>query len=254
MTNERRGLWVACAWAMAALLLTCTTGNAAARLVLCAPLALYLPGYAILKALRAARRTQAEWQAFAVALSLAVVILGGFVLNTLNALTPQGWACWLTIITAAACGTAMRQGPSAPQTPIVSVRSTFSLAHYALFGVAAAIAGGAYGFAAQDVASFHEFHYTEFWMLPPDTLHVGAVSVGTRNDEGRPMDYDIELALDGQILASWQLVAVQSGETVVRNAAINAEHGKVAARLYKSGDRGSVYREVSAYLGADGAP
>src|SRR3712207_4372849 len=113
-------LTLAALWAgasLGAVLLLPTDGAVAtaARVAACLPAATYWQGHALLRALGLAGRSSLEWHAFAVALSLASLMAGGFLLNSLGALDPAGWACWVACVTwLSALVGLFRHTPAAP--------------------------------------------------------------------------------------------------------------------------------------------
>src|SRR4051794_40712130 len=99
MAGEHRDLVVVCLWAIAAPVVVFLTDGVALRLLVCAPLALFLPGYAFLRALGLRNVRPLEWHALAVGWSVAVLIFGGLALNGIGGLVPIGWAAWLSAAT-----------------------------------------------------------------------------------------------------------------------------------------------------------
>lgn len=227
------------------------------RAAACLPLALYWPGVAFLHAVGRPRDASLEWEAMAVMASVALLVPGGLLLNRLGMLGALGWAGWLTGVTGALLAASLLRpapgraaprpgGPRAFPKPLV----------LGGFLLALGLAGGAAVIAIDDGLHWREFRFTEFWMLPDVPEQPGAVLIGARNAEARPMVYAIAVMQDGLPIASWRGIALEPGASATRDLPLVVRPGtpsRVEAWLFDSDSPGTVYRKVWLNIGAPGA-
>jgi uncharacterized membrane protein len=252
MAGEHRDLVVVCLWAAAAPVVVSLTDGVALRLLACAPLALFLPGYALLRALGLRNIRPLEWHVLAVGSSVAVLIFGGLALNGVGWLVPIGWAAWLSAATVIASLAAVLRGTPAPASSLSAVSKPFELRHYATIAAAVLVTAGAFGLVIWDGENYRQFRYTAFWMLPEDPARPSVLTVGATNAEGEPTTYDVELKLGGRTLAVWRSISLRANESFTREivvAPLLQRRQKVEAWLFKSADRNLVYRKASVYVG-----
>jgi uncharacterized membrane protein len=238
-----------CLWAAMALVAVGLTDNVALRAIACAPLILLLPGYALLRALGFAAKSAPEWYTLGVGLSIAIAVISGFVLNAAHLLTPLGWAAWLNLVIATASFAAVIRGTAAPSALLArQTLGGLTFGHVTLIGVAALVAAGAFAIVVADEHSYRQFHYTEFWMLPGGPERPNTITIGVKNAESGPSDYDIEVMLDGRTFAVWRSLPLDPGHSLTKEIAVPLPSGraqKAEAWLFKSGNRNLVYRKVS---------
>lgn len=253
MSGRRIGLLVAIAWAITGGLLICKTDTLVVRTIAAVPLAVFLPGYASLAALGFAGRSVQERWTLAVALSISELVLGGLLLNRLHRLVPAGWAILLgTLIVVTALLGLRRCGAALPAEPRGVRRPRFGLAHSALLVVSAVIVVAAFGLRVWDTASFDQFRYTAFWMLPDNPTQPGILTIGARNNEGKPMDYEVVVTIGRRLLATWESVRLLPGQTFVRQIAVAVPPGRIEeaeARLFRSQHPSVLYRKVWVRVG-----
>ncbi|MER9801133.1 DUF1616 domain-containing protein [Mesorhizobium sp. M0142] len=202
-------------------------------------------GHTVLRAIGIRTTSALQHLVYAVGASLAAGIAGGFALNAAGFLTPLGWALWFWALTATAALVAAgrRDTPDLPAWPApVRVR----LWQGAGLILAVLVATGAYALAVQDAATYREFKYTEFWLLPSASGESGRITVGIRSAETRAQRFDLEISLDGQPFAVFRLLTVTPGETWAREIPVPvlATPQKAEARLYRPEDN-RLYRRVS---------
>jgi hypothetical protein len=180
--------------------------------------------------------------------SLAVVVVGGFVLNILDLLTPTGWALWLLAVVLSCSYVAGRRHET-PGLPRWSWPSGLERRHAAAFALAASLTTGAYALAVWDETSQQQFKYTEFWMLPSPSD--GSLSVGIRSKEDTKQRFDVEVAVDGRPFAVFRPIEIAPGELWTREIPVPQRTGaqKAEARLYRLDDM-RLYRRVSALVPA----
>ncbi|MDN5001388.1 hypothetical protein ACFQZO_10885 [Bradyrhizobium sp. GCM10027634] len=183
--------------------------------------------------------------AYAVGASLAVGVAGGFALNATHFLTPLGWALWFWVVTAGTSLVAFRHRdiPDLPAWPGALPVRTWQIAAIAF---AMLLATGAYALAIRDEATYRQFSYTEFWMLPSVGDRPGQLTVGVRSAETRTQRFDLEITIDGRLFAVFPSLSIAPGETWTRQipAPISATSQRAEGRLYRPDDN-RLYRSVS---------
>jgi len=207
------------------------------------PLALALPGYALIAAgAPSGALGPAEHLTFSVGGSIAVSVLGGFALNlTPWGLRPDSWALLLGGLTLAACAVALlRRQAIAPAPAAAWVR--LRLRDIGLFGLAALVAAGAFVVAIDGAAQLPAQGFTQLWMLPADD----GVRIGVQNLDSQTMRYTVELAVGGQVMRRWESIELQRNARWETAEPFQARAGApVEARLYRFDDPKNIYRQVA---------
>ncbi|MGX5800350.1 hypothetical protein ACWGS9_03815 [Bradyrhizobium sp. Arg314] len=215
------------------------------RTALGAPMVFLVSGHTVLRAIGVRTTSVLQHLVYAVGANLAAGIAGGFALNAAGSLTPLGWALWFCAVTAAAALVAAvrRDTPDLPAWPAVA---RIRLWQGVALIVALLVATGAYALAVRDEATYREFKYTEFWLLPSASDGSGRITVGIRSAETQAQRFDVEITLDGQPLAVFRSVAVAPGDTWAREVPVPAlaTRQRAEARLYRPEDN-RLYRSVS---------
>jgi uncharacterized membrane protein len=157
-------------------------------------LVLVLPGYAITAAIFPDRAPEVPQRLlFTVAISLAVTILGGYLLN----LTPRGlqtgtWAVLLSSVTVAGGAVALvRRLGYATRTSTGSTAPPVNLggSRWLLLGLAAVIAAGALWIAQIGATAASTARFTQLWILPGgEPGKYAEVHIGLSNQEGRSVE------------------------------------------------------------------
>jgi hypothetical protein len=244
---DHRDLWAACLWVTASAISVSISDSTLIRGFLSVPTILFVSGHPLV---RAGVRTSSifEHVIFAIGASLALGVLGGFVLNSVGMLTPSGWAGWYLLVTSAGAliAATRRDVPdrlSWPRLPGLQPR------HIAAFALAALLATGSYAVAVRDESSQRQFKYTELWLLP--SANGGELTVGIKSAEAGPERFDLEISFDGRPFSAFRSFAISPGELWTRE--IPAPQGtalkKAEARLYRLKDM-RLYRRVSALVPA----
>jgi uncharacterized membrane protein len=243
MIERNRDLLVVGALALAALGLGLSGVNQPAlRLLLGLPLALFLPGYALAAALVPGSPGWAERLAQSLGLSLALTVLGGFVLNALpGGLQPTSWLVLLAGVTLAGALAAIvrrRGASSVAHTPVrVGPMAAIALA-VALLGAVGAVGVARSGADGQAASGF-----TQLWMQPDET---GAVVIGVRSMEPAPVAYTVRLESGGALLQEWPAVQLAPGETWETAASWAVPSGAtLEAALYRADQPDAAYRQVT---------
>jgi uncharacterized membrane protein len=170
-------------------------------LLLLAPVAFFLTGYAILLAAFVAEPQpwpRALW--ISLALSLSVLALLPLPLNYLGGLTAASWAIALALVVAVACAVAAARRPSdwsggapVPRPPRPSI-----LAALLALGALALVAG-AVVLSQTTVANGDAEGFTELWMkaVPPAGGEVAKVRIGVGNQEQHYTTYEVRAKFVG---------------------------------------------------------
>lgn len=238
--------WLAAVWLPSGILRTAIT----------LPFALWLPGYALLRALHQPLLFEIEGFCFTVGASLSAIIAAGFVLNTEHALTPFGWASILMAIivvpTIFEAFAASGSKSASPPEPSLTPAPDWQLPHWtapAFISILASvlITGIALAASSEGITRFREFKYTEFWVAPDHAGRNDTLRVGIRNMEGEPSVYDLELRLGDKMVSQISSIALSDGEALVTPFTLpyDGKTGKRAeALLYRSGDHRNLYRQT----------
>jgi hypothetical protein len=219
-------------------------------LIFAVPLALFLPGYAIAAAAFARRKL--SWPQvllLSIALSLAVLVLGGLVLNYTGGIHPLSWALLLLLVVFAACRVAAvrRDGADgAPHWPRLRLRRL----ELAMLGGAIAATAVALVLASSAVPANDAVGYTQLWILPKADSHGSKAEVGVRSQQQTSVDFDLRVRIGAQrlIRRSFRLAP---GETrLVRLRAPTGSSGgvPVVATLLRHNRPFKVYRRVKGSL------
>jgi uncharacterized membrane protein len=212
------------------------------------PLVLYLPGHAILRAAGPRSLTGFDRVLFAFALSLVIVIIGGFLLHMIGFMTPAAWAVYL--ISAISIAWASAKKPK-ERPPSENRWATLTAADGVMLASAAFLAIGALMIDRREATAHSEFKYSEFWIVPQNAQAPNPLTIGIRNKEGKPSTYEVEFMVDGQI-SGRTAVRLQPDEVWTSEIDVGVKAGRVErveAWLFKDGDHRTVYRRVWADIG-----
>jgi hypothetical protein len=242
------------------------------RAVLVLPLVLFLPGYVLVAALfpgRGAGLRVEERALLSIGLSLALVALGGLLLNqTPWGLQTDSWAALLGLFTLGAAAVAVlrpprpapgggpagdaEEGPAPLRyLPPAGVRPSLAFAGAAAI-LAGAVAIAHQGAQAQRTAS----GFTQLWLVPSASAGAGgagAMRLGVRSAEPRPATYSLRVTVDGVQTESWPAIVLAPGQTWETNVAPLPE-GAVEALLTRADAPQQVYRRVTLASGRGPGP
>jgi uncharacterized membrane protein len=225
----------------------------AVRLLFAAPLALFLPGYAIAAAcFSPGSLDRPRFLLASLALSLSTLALGGLVLNYMpGGIRPLSWALLLVLVTAAGCWVAAQRWP-ARKRPLRASRPSWpkpAAAALLLGGLAAAVA--ALVLSATTVPADDVVGYTELWALPAGGAESREVEVGVRSEEQETVPYDLLIQVDRRPLVRREF-SLEPGETrIVRlrtEPFLNGTPIPVAAALLRQNQTDKIYRRVRSWL------
>jgi uncharacterized membrane protein len=224
------------------------------RVVAALPLALYLPGFALVAAtfdgeeLASLKRLTIE-----VAASLIVLVLAAFVLNIFPfGLTTASWAVLLALFVVIGCLWAARgRGPQErPRRPLFGSITRPSTRSAVLVGAAILIGAAAVALAQKPLPAKHAEGYTALWMLPTDSDEE-AVVVGVQSNEQDPASYRLEVAAGGKSQSQTYRVKLDPGEerTFEVKVPLRATgRTRVVASLHRERRSDRLFRRVTRWL------
>jgi uncharacterized membrane protein len=223
----------------------------AVSLMLALPLVLVLPGYALVEAL--GRRRPLDFAPRLVlvpALSIAADVLLGLVLNLSPfAITNRSWAVGLASVVCVACLVAHLHRRPRAALPPVSRRLRLRLADVAALVAAAVVVAVAVALARTPLSAERAQGYALLWLAPARGART--VSVGIQSGELRPADYRVVVTAGPRVVYSREGLRLAPGQRALLRVRLpdtpSARSTRVAARLYRSGDR-HVYRHAQVEL------
>ena len=219
----------------------------ALSLLFAAPLVLLAPGYAIVAATFARRNL--GWQRTALlslALSLATLVIGAFVLNyTPGGIRDFSWAILLPLVTIACCRAAALRRPKSggPALP----RPSIGRRDAAFVGGGIVLAVAALVLAMTTLPADNARGYTELWVTPGRS----SAEVGVGSEEQYETSYVLRTRLGGGAPLVRRFTLRPGEEQTIRLGTTPSSSGApvpVEARLSRAGHPDQVYRQVSASI------
>jgi hypothetical protein len=214
-------------------------------LLLGLPLALLLPGYALIAAgAPGATLGPAERLTFSLGGSIALSVLGGFALNgTPWGLQAASWALLLGGLTLLACTIAFIRRRSITLDATAQGQARLRLQDAGLFGLAALVAAGAFALAIGGAAQPPAEGFTQLWMLP----NGDSLRIGVQNMQARPMRYAAELMVGQRVVRRWDAVELPDGARwdTIEPLPAHTSGAAIELRLYRLDDPKTVYRRVT---------
>jgi uncharacterized membrane protein len=214
-----------------------------------APLALFLPGYALTAAAFGSRLPPLpQLVVLSIGLSLATLVVGALALNYVPG--GIGEASWALLLVAVVLGGAVvaarrRQGPAdLPRRPSRLLLGRPDTLYLAGALVVAAIA---MGLGWTTLPAENAIGYTQLWMLPSEDGQ--GVRVGVVSQEKEATEYGLQLRSGNGAAPVTTRVALVPGEEHVFNVPVEAAPGgkpvPVVALLYREDEPLVVYRRVT---------
>jgi uncharacterized membrane protein len=233
------------------------------RMALAAPLVLVLPGYALVTATFPPRTLGTpERLALSIGASIALAVLGAFVLNWLPwGLQTATWTvllAGLTLLASAVAHSCRRKLPAmfvpkshTPKSPANWRPVQLRLRDGALLLVAVALVVWAASLSREGAAQQHQAGFTQLWALPGDSA-TQEVRLGIQCEESTPVTYLLRVEMGGQVLQEWSPLELQPGERweadgVVLPAADASGTTPVQAVLYRLDQPDIAYRRVTVW-------
>lgn len=228
----------------------------AISLLFLAPLALFATGYSIVAAAFARHRLdRPRLLVLSFALSLAVLALGGLVLNYLGGIHAGSWAILLLLVVIGFCrGAAMRRDRPPERLRLRLPKPGVAKLGLALGGLAAVVA--ALVLASATLPAKSAIGYTELWIVPVPESEGSEAVVGVKSEEQQTTEYDFGVRIGKQLIKR-EFVLTPGEETTVRIGPPVAPAGStvsVVATLLLNSDPSYVYRRVQSTLTTPGVP
>lgn len=237
--------------ALVAMLITrLGVSNVVLRTAVALPLLFFIPGYAATVALFPRDLPEIQ-ERFLISLgmSLAIVILGGLLLNlTTGGVRTELWTLWLGGVTLVACLTALLRRPKQP----ISARRRLNFAIpfdqgvfiiLVTLGVIVAM-----GIATSSAQQQKPSNFTQLWILPVDGENSGTIRLGVTNMESVTIRYRLKLGSGSHVLREWQSIDLAPGEiweTTVSVPGNSFYTHTIEATLYRLDSPSVVYRWVA---------
>jgi uncharacterized membrane protein len=243
------------------------------------PLVFVIPGYAVVEALFVDSPDQGvsfirrpELKTFhpfngsdrlilSLGLSLAMVIITGFVLNMLPmGLEQTTWTISLTLLTALLSFIALYRRQKVKKklyianvTEVVASRFRISFYEYILFLLAIVIVISSVWYSLISAQQQQQQSaFTQFWMVPSKQGHNScAMLIGMQSFETAPVTYDVVVTANGVTISSWPAVVLTPQSQWYQSVALqpgNTNTLYVEAKLYRTDKPRIVYRNVHTTL------
>jgi hypothetical protein len=245
-----RVVWAAVLCAAAALLLPFS----GISLVFAVPLALFLPGYAIVAATFAKRDLSPPYfLVLSVALSLSTLALGALVLDYMpGGIRAASWTILLLLIVVGCCRlAALRRARGHPGPSVTLPRPGRTGAALLLAGLALTVASVV--LANTSLPADDAVGYTQLWILPQAEAGTAAFEVGVASEEQRRGGYDMRINVGDERVVR-RSFALRPGETKlvrVREPSLAAgRSAPVVATLVRHNRPFNVYRRVKTWITA----
>lgn len=250
-------------WAVILIALAFTSfGETALLTILALPFVLVLPGYTLLAAAFPRRSPGViDTILYSIGLSLAIVILGGLLLNfTPFGLEARSWSVLLGgfVISASIVAYLRRRGaePSSERQAFAGRSLAIGTPRsWLLYGLAATIAAGS--IVATTISANQQESaqgYTVLWILPSDSAgQEREVILGVNNRRSTTTSYILVVSVNGKEAHRWKTITLQPDQHWESTLALPSVRGvsgeRVEAALYRSNVPSAPYRHVTLWLG-----
>ena len=233
-----------------AIVLAAESGLALASLLV-VPVVLYLPGHVLLARLRPDDCFDLERLLLAFGLSVALIMVAGFLLEMFGWITPIAWGIFFISTAAIAWATGARKSWGGGAAGLLKqIELQVSSRDVVIVSAAVSLIICAFIIDYRAASTHTEFKFTEFWITHRRAPN--ALTIGIRNDEDQPTTYEVELIQHGQLTGRWLDISLKPGETWTTdwNATFKPNQiQRVEAWLFKNDNQRSVYRRVWADIG-----
>lgn len=225
-------------------------------LLFAAPLALAMPGYAIVSATFARRRLdRPRFAVLSIALSLAILALGSLVLNYApGGIRGVSWAVLLLLVVLGCARAAALRRDGQPATlrgPRIRLSGVeLGMAAGAIAAVVAALALASATMPAKDALGF-----TELWIVPVAESGGSKARIGVRSEEQQATEFDLGIRIGKDRVVRRSFTLAPGEEEVVGIGKAPGPAGSevpVVVTLLLDEDPSTVYRRVRGSLTATG--
>ena len=224
------------------------------EIIVALPLVFVFPGYVLSEAIFHKRTFDAAQRlTSSLALSLAIVIISGFILNVFPiGLHAIPWSLFLGSLTTlfTLWVAILRQRIRGHEKRFSTFR--FPLYGYILFGLAIIVAIFCVQYSADSVVQQPHPGFTQLWILPAkQTNKSSAISIGVHSFEATSVTYRVTMTINGSLVETWPSIILMPEHEW--NLLVPLNPGKtdnmyVAIQLYRLDNPGIVYRKVSLLL------
>ena len=234
------------------------------RIVTAIPFVFFCPGYALLQAIfRRPLEGKLMSLMVAIGVSIALAVLGGFVLNlTLAGLQTVSWLLLISLFTVVCVLLGLiRRAQTQPVEPSVEDQPAFRFPHpVSIFFAAVSIVLviGALWIAREGAFAQHSA-YTRLWINGDNN----AFQVNVQSLEATEIDFNVEVKIGDTVIQEWPDVRIPPGVTWnsqmtlsndMRNLVAMMDHPYISAALYRLQSPDVVYRYVTLQLQSDNQP
>jgi len=232
--------------------------------VLALPMVFFVPGYMLIEILAHKRGLSVFCRlTLSLGLSLALDILGGFLLNMLPiGLRTQSWVVLLSCLTLVFALTLVYLRKDSVQVVVQADRRylsyaprsmiRFSLRATTVLSLAFALVVLSLFYATRGVAEQPHPSFTQLWLLPPSQEGKNCtVRIGIRSFENASVHYHAIMIVNSVQTTSWPAIALAPDELWERSVVVPYTPAKsvlVELRLYRDDKPTSVYRKVNVTL------
>jgi uncharacterized membrane protein len=228
------------------------------RLAFALPLTFLFPGYAIVAATFARRPiNQTTALLLGVGISVAVLALGGLLLNYTGGLRGGTWALLLVFLVLAASRVAALRRPPASAAALAPRRLRVNPAAVIVLAAAAVAVVAAFALAFTPLPAKHAIGYTELWLQPFHSARGAGVRVGIGSDEQERTAYRLRVRFGRGGAPVIRRFALEPGESHVLRLGVSPARGgshKVVASLFRAINPRQPYRRASAWIPPRRAP
>jgi len=246
-------------------------------IILALPLVFVLPGYTLTEALfkrttnadalirQPALQLERPFKTsdrliIGLGLSLALVILSGFILNMLpTGLQALSWVVFLAVQTtlfALIAGYRRRKASSSDQVAHGSSRFRITVYDCLLLSLAIVVTIFSFNYATLTADQQQHPGFTQLWMLPSQQANQScSILIGVHSNETSTTTYRVVLSVNGAQEANWAAVALKPQEDwnqLVPMKPETANKMEVEVQLYRTDKPGSVYRDTHMTLNNSG--
>jgi uncharacterized membrane protein len=247
-------------------------------IILALPLVFVVPGYALTEALfkRSTNATEAlirqpalqlerpfkasDRLIIGLGLSLALVILSGFILNMLpTGLQALSWVVFLSVqaVIYALIAAYRRRQIAVPEQSMNSASPRFRITFNdcLLLGLAIVVTIGSFSYATIIAEQQQHPGFTQLWMMPsPQSNKSCAILIGVHSNEASPTTYRIVMTINGVSAAAWSPVALTPQEDWNQLVPVKPAGNTmdVEVRLYRTEKPDQIYRNTHMTLTSSG--
>ena len=215
-------------------------------------LVLFLPGYALVEAVRPPQMDLVQRLVTSIATSLAVVILVGIALNWLpggiDRASELSSLSGITVLGAAVAWVRRRKLRREVESTEQVSHFRVSVAWGTLMACVAAIVLAATGIGIARRAAIHQQRTdspTQLWLLPGSS-RTRSVRIGVKNTDSHRSTYRLQLTDGTAVVKEWSSIILPAGATWTASVDVPPAraHDRLEAALYRTG-RQSMYRWVT---------